>query len=227
MRAPFTQLYLHLVWATWDRLPLITSEVEVRLYAAIAAKCRELKCYPLAIGGVADHVHLLARLHATVAVATLAKEVKGSTSHLVTHEITPTQPFKWQGAYGAFTLRKEDVPLVKAYIEMQRHHHAGGTSLLAEWELTAILEDGLGNSDAPRRLKPPAGVLLAGSQMLLAPGEAGLQRDIRCRSPLQSPGGESHPPLRSIQHPTPPPTAGERASAPTPAWPAATLGGKR
>ncbi len=24
MRAPYTQLYLHLVWAAWDRLPLIT-----------------------------------------------------------------------------------------------------------------------------------------------------------------------------------------------------------
>jgi REP element-mobilizing transposase RayT len=137
MRAPYTQLYLHLVWATWDRIPLITEDIEPRLYAAIAEKCRALKCVPLAIGGVADHVHLLVRLHTTVSVAGLAKEVKGSTSHLVTHEIAPHRFFKWQGAYSAFTLRKRDVPVVQAYIEKQRERHAVG-DLWEEWEQTVI-----------------------------------------------------------------------------------------
>ena len=56
MRRPYTQIYAHLVWATWDRLLLITSEIESRLHAAIAAKCRELDAEALAIGGVDDHV---------------------------------------------------------------------------------------------------------------------------------------------------------------------------
>ena len=140
MRAPYTQLYLHLVWATWDRLPLITDEIEPRLYAAIAQKCRQLKCVPLAIGGTANHVHLLVRLHTTVSVAQLAKEVKGSSSHLVTHEITPGEFFKWQGAYGAFTLRKEDVPVVQAYIERQKEHHAMA-DLWPDWEQTMIPDE--------------------------------------------------------------------------------------
>jgi REP element-mobilizing transposase RayT len=133
MRAPYTQLYLHLIWSTWDRLPLITEQVEPRLYAAIAVKCRELDCEPLASGGIVDHIHLLVRLHPTIAVATLAKEVKGATSHLVTHEITPTQFFKWQGGYRAFTIHKSDVPRVKAYIEDQKPHHAEH-QLQMEWE---------------------------------------------------------------------------------------------
>ncbi|MGH7463099.1 MAG: IS200/IS605 family transposase, partial [Longimicrobiales bacterium] len=101
MRAPYTQLYLHGVWATWDRLPLITQAVEARLYAAVAAKCHELKCEMIAIGGDMDHVHVLVRFPTTLAVATLLKEVKGSSSHLMTHEVTPNEFFKWQGAYGA------------------------------------------------------------------------------------------------------------------------------
>ena len=133
MRKPYTQLYVHLVWATWDRLPLITKAIEPRLYAAIATKCRKIKCEPLAIGGIEDHVHLLARLHTTIAIATLAKEVKGASSHLVTHEITPGEFFKWQGAYGAFTLRKGEVPQVKAYILNQKQHHAENT-VYDEWE---------------------------------------------------------------------------------------------
>ena len=86
-----------------------------------------------AIGGMEDHVHLLVRLHPTIAVATLVKEVKGTSSHLVSHEITPGELFKWQGGYGAFTIRKKDVLRVKAYIENQELHNAEG-SLQVQWE---------------------------------------------------------------------------------------------
>ncbi len=130
MRKPFTQLYIHLVWATWDRRPLITPQIEPRLYAAITAKCRQLKCEPLAIGGIEDHVHLLTRIHSPISVSHLVKEIKGASSHLIAHEIAPGVFFKWQGAYGAFTLRKSEVPTVRAYILRQKEHHAMETFLL-------------------------------------------------------------------------------------------------
>lgn len=133
MRAPYTQLYLHMTWSTWDRLPLITEAMEPRIYAAIAVKCRELDCEPIAIGGVADHVHVLVRLHPAVTVANLAKEIKGASSHLVSHAITPDQFFKWQGGYGAFTIRKAEVGHVKGYIENQKQHHAQ-SQLQTDWE---------------------------------------------------------------------------------------------
>jgi REP element-mobilizing transposase RayT len=139
MRAPFTQLYLHCVWATWDRLPLITPEIEGPIYSAIRAKCHEVKCQEVAIGGMPDHVHLLVRLHTTVAIADLLKEVKGASSHLVTHQVMPGQFFKWQGAYGAFTVSKDNVPTVKAYIERQKEHHAQD-DLWVDWEQTMVQE---------------------------------------------------------------------------------------
>jgi REP element-mobilizing transposase RayT len=122
-----------MIWSTWDRLPLITEAIEPRLYAAMAVKCRELNCEPLAIGGVADHIHLLVRLHPVVAVATLAKEVKGASSHLTTHEIAACEFFKWQGGYRAFTIRKEETWQVKAYIENQKQNHAE-EKLQEDWE---------------------------------------------------------------------------------------------
>jgi len=140
MRAPFTQLYLHCVWATWDRMPLLASEIEQMVYAAILAKCRQLKCEPLAIGGMADHAHLLVRLPTTLTVARLVKEAKGTPSHLVTHEIAPGQFFRWQGSYGAFTVSKELVPRVKAYVERQREHHGSG-KVVGAWEQTASALD--------------------------------------------------------------------------------------
>ena len=57
MRAPYTQLYVHLVWSTWDRLPLVTPALESGIYAAITAKCKEMQCDPIAIGGIEDHVY--------------------------------------------------------------------------------------------------------------------------------------------------------------------------
>ncbi|MEA3441726.1 MAG: IS200/IS605 family transposase [Chloroflexota bacterium] len=140
MRAPYTQLYLHCVWATWDRLPLISPELEQPIYAAILSKVKKLKCVPIAIGGMSDHIHLLTRLHTTVAVADLMKEVKGSSSHLVTHQIEPGEFFKWQGAYGAFTISKGMLDKVRKYIENQKQHHSDD-DLWTEFELTMEADD--------------------------------------------------------------------------------------
>lgn len=128
MGKPYTyHLYCHLVWATWERLPLITPEIEPLLYAAIAAKCRDLGAEPLAIGGLSDHVHLLVRFPRSLALATLIQEVKGASSHLVTHRLKPREFFKWQGGYGAFTVSLETLPAVRAYIQNQKKHHSEGT----------------------------------------------------------------------------------------------------
>ena len=80
-------------------------------------------------------MHLLVRFPTTLTIAGLLKEVKGSSSHLVTHEITPGEFFKWQGSYGAFTVSKNVVPQVKTYIERQKEQHESG-DLWPEWEQT-------------------------------------------------------------------------------------------
>ncbi len=94
----------------------------------------------MAIGGDVDHVHLLVRFPTTVSVATLLKEVKGASSHLVNHEITPADFFKWQGAYGAFTISKDDVKAVTHYINHQKARHATNT-LIDDWERCQIEDD--------------------------------------------------------------------------------------
>jgi putative transposase len=139
MRAPFTQLYLHCVWATWDRLLLITPHVEDVIYASIHAKSRELKCEVLALGGMADHLHLLVRFPTTLSVADLVKSVKGTSSHLQTQQAAPGNFFKWQGGYGAFTVSPDIVPSVTTYILNQKRHHADG-KLWTEWEETQTPE---------------------------------------------------------------------------------------
>ena len=94
VREPHTELYVHLVWATWDRLPMLTAELAPAVYACIQAECRELKVEVVEIGGLENHVHLLVRMHPAVSVATLAKQVKGASSHLVTHRLEHPDVFK-------------------------------------------------------------------------------------------------------------------------------------
>ena len=133
MSATFADLYVHVVWSTFGRAPWISEGIEKPLYAAMADKCRELRCPPLAIGGMPDHVHLLIGLSPAIAIATLVKEVKGSAAHLVTHRLSPDTPFRWQGGYGAFTLRKEDTSVVRRYILHQKAHHSTN-ALTHPWE---------------------------------------------------------------------------------------------
>lgn len=44
MRRNKLALYVHLNWATWDRLPLITPDIERRLYRNIESEARKMGC---------------------------------------------------------------------------------------------------------------------------------------------------------------------------------------
>jgi putative transposase len=136
MRRTQIGIFIHLVWGTWDRLPLLSSEIEQGVYRAISAKCAELGVQIVTIGGVEDHIHLLIRLPATLRIADLVKEIKGASSHLATHgpSLAPSQIFKWQGAYAAFSVSPRQVLQVRDYIARQKEHHLAG-SLTSEWEL--------------------------------------------------------------------------------------------
>jgi putative transposase len=147
MREPYTQLYLHAVWATWDRLPLITSERQRVAYASIQKTCSNLGAHLIAIGGIEDHVHVLLRFPTTVCIADLVGKMKGASSRLV--EQVSGEPFKWQGAYGAFTVSKRGVPIVREYVLNQvQHHHTG--NLIHALEVTS-LEKPYSTDPAPAR----------------------------------------------------------------------------
>ena len=134
MSRNFTQLYLHCVWGTWDRLPLVTKDIEDIIYGAIAKQSSELGCTVIAIGGITDHVHLLINFPPTLTVSELIGKAKGSSCHLITHEIKPNCFFKWQGGYGAFTVSRNNIDQIANYIRNQDIHHNQKT-LVCDWEM--------------------------------------------------------------------------------------------
>src|SRR5438105_7646781 len=104
MRKNKIRVYVHFVWATWDRLPIIRPEFERELYRYISTVCRDDKCDVLALNGMEDHVHLLVSLAPTISMAGLMKDVKGGSSRFVSEELAPGEWFQWQGHYGAFSV---------------------------------------------------------------------------------------------------------------------------
>lgn len=127
---PFCHLYYHFVWATYDRLPLITPKRETSLYSFIRLKTKELGGTIHAVGGIVDHVHVIAEIPASLAIADYIKQLKGSSSRYlnVTHPILDAK-FKWQHEYAAFSLSKRNLAIAITYVESQPQHHAAQTTI--------------------------------------------------------------------------------------------------
>ncbi len=130
MKRSSGHVYVHLVWATHNREALVTPEIRAALYGCMVAKCQHLGCTIIAIGGMADHVHLLARLSSSVSCAKLAHDVKGSSSHLANQYLGPKFSFRWQRGYGAWSISPHEAPRIKEYITNQEQHHGNGTLIV-------------------------------------------------------------------------------------------------
>jgi REP element-mobilizing transposase RayT len=123
MPSTYTQNYYHAVFSTKHRAPLITPELESRLYPYIGGILRELRCTLLAINGIADHVHVLVRYRADLSHSEMIKSIKGRSSRWVDEVLPKCGPFAWQEGYGGFTVSKSAVPEVERYIARQKERH--------------------------------------------------------------------------------------------------------
>jgi REP element-mobilizing transposase RayT len=80
---------------------------------------------------------MLIRLPATVALAELVKRMKGISARLINREQPPAHAFKWQSAYGAFSVGQRQLAQVTDYIAQQREHHASNAPAI-HWEAAVL-----------------------------------------------------------------------------------------
>jgi putative transposase len=121
--------YYHLVWATKDRAPLITADREAILFPYIIGKADSLGCIIQALNGVSDHIHIVASIPPSIAIADFVKQIKGSSTHYLNHQPNSDAPFGWQRGYGVFTLGGKQCPDAIAYVTHQKHHHQHQTTI--------------------------------------------------------------------------------------------------
>jgi REP element-mobilizing transposase RayT len=114
---------MHCVFSTKERRKLITPEMQQRLWPFIGGIAKENGMKAIAIGGIADHVHILLSLPATMTIAKAMQLIKGGSSKFI-HESFPDQrAFAWQEGYGAFGVSISHVEETVAYIQRQEEHH--------------------------------------------------------------------------------------------------------
>jgi putative transposase len=114
-------LHYHLVFSTKERRAIIAPDWRERLHAYMGGILKDMGAVPQAIGGVADHVHLLIGLKATHCLADVMRDLKRGSSEWV-HDTIKDRPFAWQEGYGAFTVSATVRDEVKLYIARQEEH---------------------------------------------------------------------------------------------------------
>jgi putative transposase len=123
MATTFSNLLYHIVFSTKTRLPLIHKEIQGPVYEYVGGIIRDEGGILLEIGGVPDHIHILAKLRTDKAVALMVQRIKGRSSKWLNEWRAPTERFGWQEGYGAFSVSESLVNKVRTYIRTQEEHH--------------------------------------------------------------------------------------------------------
>lgn len=121
MPQSLSAVYVHIVFSTRDRAPLIHNDVREELHSYLGGIAKNIGCQPLGVGGVEDHVHILVRLSKTVTVAALIRDLKSNSS---SRAKSRERNFAWQAGYGAFSFAADALPSQQRYVANQQSHHS-------------------------------------------------------------------------------------------------------
>jgi putative transposase len=102
---------------------MIREDIQERLHGYIGGIARENGIPALAVGGAADHVHLLLSLPRTVSVAKAVQLLKSGSSKWLHESFLKLKSFAWQEGYGAFSIGVSQRAATVKYIEGQAEHH--------------------------------------------------------------------------------------------------------
>jgi putative transposase len=114
--------YLHAIFSTKNREPVLADPWRDELFRVIGGATNNLECQSLIVGGVADHVHLLFQLGRTITIADAIGKIKSTSSLWVNQQ--HLNPFHWQAGYAVFSVSQSNLETVRIYIQQQARHHA-------------------------------------------------------------------------------------------------------
>jgi REP element-mobilizing transposase RayT len=122
MASTLTNLVYHIVFSTKHREPIIDPSFRDDLYRYMGGIIRTDRGMLLEIGGMPDHVHLLAKLRPSKAISDIVREIKAGSSGWRNSSAENAQ-FAGQIGYGAFTVSASQIAKVRNYIRRQEEHH--------------------------------------------------------------------------------------------------------
>jgi len=122
MPSTHRSLNFHVIFSTYNRVPEIATAWRADLHAYLGGCIKGVGGEALAVGGIADHVHLLMRLRATHCLADVLRDVKAGSSRWV-HECHGQRAFAWQDGYAGLSVSPSRIAAVYSYIKRQEEHH--------------------------------------------------------------------------------------------------------
>jgi putative transposase len=115
MPQSLSAVYIHLVYSTKERRPLLKdAAIRESVHRQLGGISKRLGCAPVIVGGVEDHVHLLARFGRSITQAEWVKELKRVSNVWLKKEHGIGQ-FEWQGGFATFSVRHSDLEQVTKY----------------------------------------------------------------------------------------------------------------
>ena len=119
------RIYVHLVWTTRDRAPLIDTPTAVFLERFLSSVAHQERTQLLALGIVSTHVHLLLRLHPTTVIPRLLQRLKGGSAVVAARECNRPVGYAllWAKGYNIQSVSEQALERVRAYVERQPLHH--------------------------------------------------------------------------------------------------------
>ncbi len=126
MPSTHSSLHYHLVFSTKHREPWLRAVFRPKLHAYLGGTIRGIGGVAHAVGGVSDHVHILAGLTPKHRLSDVMREVKAESSRWIKRELL-SPGFAWQEGYGAFTLDAGNLRPASEYVLNQESHHRQST----------------------------------------------------------------------------------------------------
>ena len=119
----YVRIWIHGVFATKHREPLLTDAVRPALCEHILLNARKKQLFLDCVNGYHEHLHCLFQLPGARDVGETIQLLKGESSFWMNHEQNPSQRFAWQDDYFAVSVSESQVETVRRYIHRQEDHH--------------------------------------------------------------------------------------------------------
>lgn len=127
MAQSLAQVYLHIIFSTKNRVPLIDKSLRTELFNYIGSICKSLECPPIKIGGHLDHIHISCKFSRKITIMKFMEEVKKSSSKWAKTKGIQYSRFYWQNGYAVFSVNPQQINNLSYYIENQEEHHKAHT----------------------------------------------------------------------------------------------------
>lgn len=125
----FNKIWIHAIWATRMRRPLITEAVEKDIYAFISRELNAWGCPVNIVNGMPDHIHCLFLLSPQKSIVDVIEHIKDSSSFFINYNNLIAKNFAWHPGYAAFSVSESVVDRVFDYIKSQKLQHQKRTFL--------------------------------------------------------------------------------------------------